>query len=126
MALSSRGKQVTLSKPKPLTAKGVLGVFREIAQASGNKVMELKKNKVKAMLVAAQEKEAQYIVRALQGKMRIGLAEQTVLVALAHAAALNELQKDGASLPKGDALQEKLNEAGRRSSRCTARCPTTK
>ena len=111
VALSSRGKQVTLSKPKPLTAKGVLGVFREIAQASGNKVMELKKNKVKAMLVAAQEKEAQYIVRALQGKMRIGLAEQTVLVALAHAAALNELQKDGASLPKGDALQEKLNEA---------------
>ena len=91
--------------------EGVLGVFREIAQASGNKVMELKKNKVKAMLVAAQEKEAQYIVRALQGKMRIGLAEQTVLVALAHAAALNELQKDGASLPKGDALQEKLNEA---------------
>ena len=34
VALSSRGKQVTLSKPKPLTAKGVLGVFREIAQAS--------------------------------------------------------------------------------------------
>jgi hypothetical protein len=43
-----------------------------------------KKDKVKQMLVSAQEKEAQYIVRALQGKMRIGASEQTVLVTLSN------------------------------------------
>ena len=36
-------------------------------------VMTRKKEKIKSMLVAAQGAEAQYIVRACQGKMRLGL-----------------------------------------------------
>ena len=69
------------------------------------------------MLVAAQEKEAQYIVRSLQGKMRIGLAEQTVLVALAHAMVLTppagtpEAQAAEAARLKWDVLQDQLAEA---------------
>jgi len=35
--------------------------------------MTRKKEKIKSMLVAAQGAEAQYIVRACQGKMRLGL-----------------------------------------------------
>ena len=62
------------------------------------------------MLVSAQEKEAQYIVRALQGKMRIGASEQTVLVALAHAVALSEMEAKG-KVAKGEALQEQLAAA---------------
>ena len=85
VAMASRGKQVTLMKPKPLTVSGVLKCLKEIALTSGDKAMNRKKDKIKTMLVAAQEKEAQYIVRSLQGKMRIGLAESTALVALAHA-----------------------------------------
>ena len=108
VALSSRGKQVMLIKPKPLTVRGVLKVLKEIAHATGKDVQTAKKEKVKQMLVSAQEKEAQYIVRALQGKMRIGASEQTVLVALAHAFALSEAAAGGSSLPRGEALQELL------------------
>ena len=71
-------------KPKPLSVRGVLKVLKEIAKASGKDVQTVKKEKIKQMLVSAQEKEAQYIVRALQGKMRIGASEQTVLVTLSN------------------------------------------
>ena len=117
VAMASRTKQVTLMKPKPLAVAGVYKALKEIAQTSGNEAMKRKKDKIKAMLVAAQEKEAQYIVRSLQGKMRIGLAEQTALVALAHAFVLQAPpQPDGTPaeappLPKGDALVERLAEA---------------
>ena len=108
VALSSRGKQMMMIKPKPLSVRGVLKVLKEIAKASGKDVQTVKKEKIKQMLVSAQEKEAQYIVRALQGKMRIGASEQTVLVALAHAFALSEAAATGDKLPKGEALQELL------------------
>ena len=115
VALQSRGKQMMMMKPKPLAVRGVFKVLTEIAMASGKDVQTRKKEKVKQMLVSAQEKEAQYIVRALQGKMRIGASEQTVLVALAHAVALSEAEAaaaaGGAKLPKGEALQELLAAA---------------
>ena len=117
VALQSRGKQMMMMKPKPLAVRGVFKVLTEIAMASGKDVQTRKKEKVKQMLVSAQEKEAQYIVRALQGKMRIGASEQTVLVALAHAVALSEAEAAAAAggaklqLPKGEALQELLAAA---------------
>uniref|UniRef100_A0A7S4FBN9 DNA ligase n=1 Tax=Chrysotila carterae TaxID=13221 RepID=A0A7S4FBN9_CHRCT len=116
VALSSRSRQVTLGKPKPLTVGGVYQVLRELASMSGKDVQTRKKDKIKHMLVAAQGKEAQYIIRALQGKMRIGLAEQTVLVALAHAVLLTDPNAASAetpkpALPSGDALHEMLAAA---------------
>ena len=44
------------------------------------------------MLASCLGQEAKYIIRSLEGKLRIGNAERTVLVALSHAAVFAELE----------------------------------
>lgn len=91
VAKSSKGKQRMLgfgAKPKPLFAKEVLAVFREIASTTGAQSQKWKVDKIKKLLVRAQGPEAKYIIRGLQGKLRIGLAQSTVLISLAHAVTL--------------------------------------
>ena len=60
--------------------------------------MEKKKGLIQKLVVGSRNNETGYIMRALQGKLRIGLAEQTVLVALAQAVLLHrqgDKDKDG-------------------------------
>jgi DNA ligase-1 len=88
VALSSRAKQNTLSfaaKPKVLTVKDVHEKFLQITQTKGDKAQQRKVDVIKAMMIKCQGNEAMYIVRALQGKLRIGTAAQTVLVSLGTA-----------------------------------------
>jgi DNA ligase-1 len=72
-------------KPRELTVRRVLGSYREIAGISGTGSEQIKRGKISKMLSDAVKEESKYLVRGLQGKLRIGLAEQTVLTALAQA-----------------------------------------
>ncbi|KAF9270200.1 ATP-dependent DNA ligase [Marasmius fiardii PR-910] len=78
VALNSKNSQKTLFKPKPLTVPFVFSRLKEIALSTGH---------------SSQAKK--YIVRSLEGKLRIGNAERSVLVALAHAAVLAEQESSG-------------------------------
>lgn len=63
----------------------VLTSLRKIAEMEGNKSQDKKIQMIQRLLRDAKGPEARFIIRALQGKLRIGLAETTVLIALAHA-----------------------------------------
>ena len=88
VAMMSRSTQKTMFAPPKLTIAGVLKEFRAIATTEGNKSVDARRGRSQ-LLVAARECEAGYIVRSLQGKLRIGLAQQTVTQALAHAVVLH-------------------------------------
>uniref|UniRef100_A0A0E0IUA2 DNA ligase n=1 Tax=Oryza nivara TaxID=4536 RepID=A0A0E0IUA2_ORYNI len=90
VAKASRLSQKMMYKPKPLTISHVLAKFRTIAKESGKDSQDKKRNHIKGLLVAATDCEPQYITRLLQSKMRIGLAEKTVQMALGQAAVYSE------------------------------------
>ena len=105
--MSAKSKQKTLGfgmKPKPLLLKDVLQSFRKVAAISGNKSQAVKVQEIKKILVRASGQECKFIIRGLQGKLRIGLARSSVIVALAHAFVL--------SVPKGVKPMEKWVEGG--------------
>ncbi|KAH6791822.1 DNA ligase 1 [Perilla frutescens var. hirtella] len=90
VAKACRSSQPLMRKPEALTVVKVFNTFQLIAKESGKDSQEKKKNYIKALLVAATDCEPQYLIRLLQTKMRIGLAEATLLAALGHAAVYSE------------------------------------
>lgn len=90
IAETSRVNQTLLFKPKPLTVRVVFDRLKSIAEMKGQSVQSKKVEKVQSLIVACRECEARYIVRSLSGKLRIGLAEQSLLVSLGRAFVLLE------------------------------------
>ena len=95
VAESSRSNQRTMFQPKLLHVASLFRALREIAQITGHSAMGRKVERVRALFVACQGSESKYLFRLLEGKLRIGLAEQSVLAALAHASATIEGMSEG-------------------------------
>ncbi|NIR87493.1 DNA ligase, partial [Candidatus Bathyarchaeota archaeon] len=70
---------------EPLTVEKVYRDLDKMAKATGAGSMELKINLLAGLLANATPKEAKFIVRTVTGQLRLGIAEMTVLDALAIA-----------------------------------------
>lgn len=94
---TSRNKQQTLFQPKRLTIVSVFTTLRDIAKVSGDAVSLLplftrsgaddrvqaqsrKVGLINKLLAACVGSETKFLIRSLEGKLRIGLAEKTVSV----------------------------------------------
>jgi len=128
VAVKSRSTQPTMFKPKPLTVRGVHEGLMKVATVSGNGAQQRKVDGIKKLLSAADSSspgkvditrdkggpsEAKYIVRFLEGKLRLGLAERTVIVSLAQAMVAHEFEVDGkvpsaSDLERGESLLKQV------------------
>ena len=128
VAVRSRANQPTMFKPKPLTIRGVHRGLMDIATVTGNGAQSRKVDGIKKLLSAADgsksgkvditkdkggPSEAKFVVRFLEGKLRLGLAEKTVLTALAQAMVCHEVEAKGSGkvptteqLAKGESIMK--------------------
>jgi len=77
-------KQVTFFQ-QPLIVQRVYEVLDKMARTSGSGAVDLKISLLAGLLAAATPKEAKHIMRTVTGNLRLGIADMTVLDALAIA-----------------------------------------
>jgi DNA ligase-1 len=82
--LVEKKRQQTLFRA-PLTVETVYDSLDKIARASGPGSLEAKIRALSGLLSNAEPKEAKYILRTVTGKLRLGIADMTLLDALALA-----------------------------------------
>lgn len=91
VAQSARKNQPTMFKSKDLNVPTVFKNLKEIATASGSQSQTKKIGIIMKMLTSCNSNtnEVKFLIRLLEGKLRIGLAEKTVVVSLANAIVLS-------------------------------------
>jgi DNA ligase-1 len=82
--LLAKKKQTTFFQ-KTLTAEHVYEVLDKMAKTSGSGAVDMKMALLAGLLSDASPKEAKYIMRTVTGNLRLGIADMTVLDALAIA-----------------------------------------
>ncbi|KAI1393590.1 ATP-dependent DNA ligase [Hypoxylon trugodes] len=120
VAIKSRSTQPTMFKPKPLTIRAVHKGLMDIATVTGNGAQGRKVDGIKKLLSSADAhstgkadihkdkggpSEAKYLIRFLEGKLRLGLAERTVLVSIAQAMICHEADQKG-KVPSTKEMEE--------------------
>mmetsp|Transcript_21480 Transcript_21480/g.55091 ORF Transcript_21480/g.55091 Transcript_21480/m.55091 type:complete len:616 (+) Transcript_21480:340-2187(+) len=120
LAVEVRSKVRSLFTAPRLTVASVLKSLKEIARVEGSKAINRKKGLVSKLLVAAQDNEPGYIIRACELKrgLRIGVNDSTLLTALAHAVHLHKLGSDGPE------LADKLEETAQAVRQAFSECPS--
>jgi len=71
--------------PKPLTVERVYETLDKMANSTGSGSVDLKLSLLAGLLSDASPNEAKYIIRTVTGNLRLGIADMTVLDALAVA-----------------------------------------
>ncbi|KAK4553147.1 ATP-dependent DNA ligase Cdc17 [Recurvomyces mirabilis] len=116
VAAKSRQNQPTMFKPKALSVRGVHEGLMKIATVEGQGAQGRKVDGIKKLLSSADvglakgqsvditkdkggPSESKFIIRALEGKMRLGLADKSLQVAVSHAMVAYEVSKDGKKVP---------------------------
>lgn len=90
IAMTARKVQPTMFKPTPLTVGEVFQNLKTIASSQGKDSQSKKIRLIKRMLTACEGIEAKFLIRSLESKLRIGLAEKTVLISLSKALLIHE------------------------------------
>lgn len=124
VAQENKCKQMTLVKPTPLTVQKVFKSFYSIAKMEGKDVVRRRLDAIKHLLNSAKGAEVNVIVRALQQKMRIGLAEPSALSALGYAFALQFLGAQRATEMPEEKLHAILHLGATSFSRAYAEVPS--
>lgn len=82
---AARGRLQSTLFMEPLTVAKVYSSLDEVARASGQGSQDLKLRLLVSLLNAASPEEAKYLVRTVVGELRLGVADYTILDALALA-----------------------------------------
>ena len=83
-------RQAAITGEEPLTVRKVFDNLAAIAEAAGGGSQQAKIDRLAELLRDATPIEAKYIVRTVVGKMRLGVADMTIVDALAGAFATKE------------------------------------
>ena len=90
VAQNCRSNQKTMTSmlgkiSKPYSIKSVYATFLEISSLEGQNSQKQRGSKIQGLLMSAQPNEVKFLVRMLQGKLRIGASQPTFLIALGYA-----------------------------------------
>lgn len=106
VAQASKSSQPSMFRGQALTVPYVFASLKEIARASGTQSQTRKLAIIRKVFSSCTGNEPKFFVRSLEGKLRIGLAEKSVLVALADAmwALEKERGQNGMTKPEAEQL----------------------
>lgn len=112
VALKSRAHQRLMFKPKPLTMVQVWNELNVIAKSEGSNSQTRKIGIINKLLTACEGVEAKFLMRCLEGKLRINFGEKSVVIALSKAIVEWQMEQKGLSVQAEDVVkaEEQLKE----------------